>query len=217
MSGQEKEQDMVRNVRWISLIAGIFLAQLMASAGFADTLPILSVSGPPSVNEGASFAVDVNITNVTNLFAYEFDLSFNPSVVQATNVIQGPFLSRGGPTIFLAGGIDNTNGDIAFNVETLQTPISSGVIGSGTLMTFDFLAVAPGVSTFGFPDLSVTLLTPSPSDPTILTPLDFTTKDGSVDVKGSAAMLEPSSACLLLAGVSALFLLTLTKRISYLQ
>jgi Cohesin domain len=206
---------MIRNVRWVTFVAGIFLAQLMASAIFADTLPTLSISAPSSVNEGASFAVNVNISNVTNFYAYGFDLSFNPSVVQATDVIQGPFLSTGGGTIFFPGLIDNPNGDIAFNAETL-TGNSVVTESSGTLMTFDFLAVAPGISTFGFPDSSVALLTLlNPLDPNAQpTPLNnFMTEGAEVQVKGSAAMPEPSSVCLLLAGVSALFLMALTKRI----
>jgi adhesin HecA-like repeat protein len=108
--------------------------------------PVLSVQ-PPSVNvtSGQNFSVDVIVSGVTDLFAYQFDLGFNPSVVRADGVTEGSFLATGGSTLFIPGSIDNVGGAVSNNGDTLLTAIS-GVSGGGTLASFEFTAVGGGSS-----------------------------------------------------------------------
>ena len=113
------------------IIVGIVLTTVFLSPAFADT--VLSVSPASStVTNGSTFAVDVNISGVTDLYNFQFDLGFNPAVIQATNVLEGAFLSGGGSTFFLPGTIDNTAGSITFNADTLEGMIP-GVSGGGIL------------------------------------------------------------------------------------
>jgi hypothetical protein len=109
----------------------------------AVATPILTIQGPTTVSQGSSLAVDVNIASVTDLYGFQFDLGFNPSVLMATMVSEGAFLPSGGSTFFIPGTIDNTNGIVAATADTL-TGAMSGVTGSGTLAVFDFTAIANG-------------------------------------------------------------------------
>src|SRR5271157_4900574 len=101
----------------ILMIASAVLLVLPSSAiaDFAN----LSVASPGTVSQGSTFTVDVNISGVTDLFDYQLDLTFNPSIVSATGVSEGSFLSSGGPTFFLPGTIDNVGGPITLNADTL--------------------------------------------------------------------------------------------------
>ncbi len=180
------------------LVAVLLL--LAPSHAVADGI-VLSIQPVSStVGVGSTFAVDVNISGVTDLYDYQFDLNFNPAVLQATNVLEGTFLSAGGSTFFIPGTIDNTAGNITFNAYTLLTAIS-GVSGDGTLALFDFTGLAPGTS-----DITISNVILQDSTGAIL---DNTATGGSATVPTP----EPSSLMLLVTGLLVLAGLTLKKMI----
>src|SRR5579872_3309794 len=117
----------------------VIVCSLLIFSAFAD--PILSIQPPStSVGAGSNFAVDVNISNVSDLFAFQFDIGFNPGILSATSITEGLFLPGGGTTFFIPGTIDNIGGTISSNADTLIGAIS-GVSGSGTLAIIDFTAL----------------------------------------------------------------------------
>jgi hypothetical protein len=196
----KKEKKMLR-LRVLAVIAGIFLASIFSSAAFADA--VLSVVPTSStVSQGDTFAVDVNIAQVTDLYDFEFDLTFDPAVLQATTVLEGTFLSSGGSTFFIPGTIDNTDGTITFNTNTLLTAIS-GVTGNGVLVEFDFIALANGASSL---DVSNVIMQNATGEL-----LDDATTGGSVKVQGATAVPEPSILMLLTGGLLALSGLALKR------
>jgi hypothetical protein len=163
--------------RIAALFAGIPLAFICSSPSFASSIPALSVDPPIStVTAGSGFTVDVNISNVTDLYDFQFDLTFDPEVLQASNVTEGTFLSDAGSTFFLPGLIDNVGGSISFNADTLLSAIP-GASGSGTLAQFDFTALASGTS-----DLTISNEILQDSTGAIVTD---TTASGTVTVLGT--------------------------------
>jgi general secretion pathway protein D len=92
--------------------------------------------------------VDVDIANVTDLYAYQFDLTFNPSVLSAVSSSEGPFLATGGSTFFIQGTNDNVGGTVSATADSLLTAIN-GVNGSGELAVFTFDAIGAGTSAIG--------------------------------------------------------------------
>src|ERR1035437_3897701 len=122
----------------IRAFGGVFLVICSVRAG------TLSVS--PAVNQvavGQVFSLNVVINSVADLYAYQFDLAFNPALLNASAITEGAFLGSGGPTFFLAGAIDNVNGLISSTADSLEGPLS-GVTGSGVLTSVTFTALAPG-------------------------------------------------------------------------
>jgi hypothetical protein len=89
-------------------------AALSLSAAHASATPILNIE-PPSqvVHPGPSFSLDVLISNVADLYAFQFDLGFDPLILSATGVTEGPFLPSGGTTAFIPGTIDNSGGTVS--------------------------------------------------------------------------------------------------------
>jgi len=134
------------------------IALLAAPLGAVQALPILSLQGFNGPN--STFLVRVNISDVTDLAAYEFNLSFDPTRVQAlassnpASAVEGPFLSSAGTTFFDGGTIDNVLGVRSFVFDTLIGP-GPGVTGSGLLATFGFAVTHPGAALFALSDLIV--------------------------------------------------------------
>ncbi len=108
--------------------------------------------GPKSVSSaeakrvrvGDTFTLHFNAEDVTNLAGWQFDIAFNPDVLEAVDVIEGDFLKVGGTnTFFQKGNTDNTTGKISgFN----GARFGSGVTGTGTLLSVKFSAKAFGES-----------------------------------------------------------------------
>lgn len=165
------------------LFVPLLTAQAVISAGSAD------------VFASQEFTLPVSIAGVSDLYAYQFDLAFDPAILQLLSISEGSFLSSAGSTIFIPGTIDNIDGDATSNADTLVGNIP-GATGDGDLVDFTFQAISPGVSAVS---LSNELLFDSSFNE-----IPFTEVDGSVTVTPSAVP-EPSGlalvGCLALAGM----------------
>ena len=96
-----------------------------------------------SIIPGDTFILDLNAEDITNLAGWQTDITFDPNILEATEVTEGDFLkSEGGNTFFQDGTIDNTTGKIT---DLVSARISeSGVSGTGTLLSVTFKAKAGG-------------------------------------------------------------------------
>jgi Cohesin domain/PEP-CTERM motif len=129
------------------VVTTLVLISLGSQGTFGTAVPVtLSVQpGSSSIIAGSSETLDINVTNVTNLFGFQFDLSFGPGILSAVSITEGSFLPGGGPTFFLPGDIDNGAGTIAFTADTLLGPVPS-VNGSGTLAVLTVTGLGKGTS-----------------------------------------------------------------------
>ncbi len=162
--------------RPLLLFATVLLLTPLLSAG-----TVLSV-GSATVSTGDTFTVPVSITGASDVFAFQFGLTFDAAVLQLQSISEGSFLGTAGSTIFAAGTIDNTNGTATATADTL-TGTGPGASGSGTLADLTFKAVATGTSalTLG----GVILLDSNLND------IPFTTSNGAVTVS-TAVVPEPA-------------------------
>ena len=113
----------------------------------ADAQAVISIDPTTqAISTGSVVTVDVAISNVSDLYGYQFDLAFNPTVLQAVSSTEGPFLATGGSTFFIPGTNDNLGGTVFATANTLLTAVS-GVNGSGELAVFTFDAIGAGTST----------------------------------------------------------------------
>jgi hypothetical protein len=160
-------------------------------------LPLLSpqLSGGP-FSVGATFTLSVRIDAVSDLYAYQFDLHYDPLVLAAQTVIEGTLLSNVGSTSFIPGTVDNRSGLIAFTGDSLIGPIG-GATGAGTLVELIFLALGNGSSPISIDNVLLLDSSMTVIAPTII-------NDGSVMI-GPTAMPEPGTLPLVLlvgAGVA---------------
>lgn len=171
----------------------LLLLGLMLSVGILPTSAVPIVSITPSsvvIQPEQNFSLDISITDALDLYAFQFDLSFDPAILSAGSIMEGAFLPTGGATFFIDGAIDNTAGTIALTADTLQTALA-GVNGNGILATVGFQALRAGTSVV---TLSNVILLDS-----ALGDMTATIADGSVTVRQPVTGVPEPSACLLVA------------------
>ena len=103
----------------------------------AMALPVFSLS---SSEAGGLVRVAVSASGMTDLYGYQFSLNFDPAVLHASSVTEGPFLASGGATFFDGGTTDNVGGQVSFVFDTLLSAVS-GVTGNGVLAVVSFSAL----------------------------------------------------------------------------
>ena len=130
------------------------------------------------ITTSSSFLIDINVENVTDLYGFEFKLSYDTTILDATNITEGPFLKSGGPTFIAKMEINETTGTIWVAITLYE--VEKGVDGSGTLVTITFEATALGDSPLHLYD---TILGDSYGNP-----IPHSTKDGIVYVETSESI-----------------------------
>jgi hypothetical protein len=140
----------------------------------AATLPAatIGVSTSTPTELGVPLTVSVNITDISDLYAFQFDLAFAPGILFANEVTDGGFLGIG----FFPGFINNTAGTISSVAGSLTGPVP-GVGGSGVLSRIAFVPIATGTSPI---TLSNVIL------------LDSALNDITADVVGATVRIVPT-------------------------
>ena len=94
-----------------------------------------------SLTPGNNFAIDINIVNVTDLSGYEFNLSFNRSIINVVQITEGSILS---PRWCPKREIDNLGGNIWIACTSFN---NTSFNGSGKLDTVKLSVIGIGEST----------------------------------------------------------------------
>ena len=95
------------------------------------------------IHTGDTFTLDIGAETVFDLAGWQFDIAFDPAILEALNVSEGNFLkTNGGTTFFQGGRIDNAAGKIAgLSAARLS---DRGVTGTGALLQVRFKAKSGG-------------------------------------------------------------------------
>lgn len=142
------------------LLLGIFAYKTIVAVNTSSSIATIYVDPHTSVGTiGQNFTVDINISNVTDLYGWELKLGWNSTILDAVNVVEGSFLKRGGNTFF-AYKINNTEGFGLVDCTLLGNV--PGVSGNGTLATIEFHVKTLGECTL---DLYDTTLVSSAEQP----------------------------------------------------
>lgn len=129
---------------------GYFVGVLAAAFVSVPVLTAGSVS--INVSNTGPVMVPVNIIGASDVYAFQFDLSFDASILTLLSISEGSFLPSAGSTIFVPGVIDNIAGTASGTADTLVGPIR-GVSGSGELADFTFEAIRTGTATLAVSDV----------------------------------------------------------------
>jgi hypothetical protein len=124
--------------------------------------PVLT-AGAETTNVGDVFTIPISIANVLGLTSFQFDLSFNPTVIKALSFTDiGTDFSTaasagGGILTGITGFIDNTTGvlsGVADSISGLTT--GTGLTPSGVVVDATFQALAVGNTPFTLSNASLT-------------------------------------------------------------
>ena len=95
------------------------------------------------IHTGDTFALDISAETVFDMAGWQFDIAFDPAILEAISVSEGNFLKTdGGTTFFQAGSIDNVAGKITgLSAARLS---AQGVTGTGSVLQVRFKAKSAG-------------------------------------------------------------------------
>ncbi len=159
---------------------GLFSLIIVQCVAQSTTLTVSpSATELPSSAIGQTLTINITVNSVTSLRAFSFQVWWDPTVLNLTNVIEGDFLKSAGTTVFpwsrelLVGGLSVEDGVTQIDNTLLSY---DSVNGSGTLAKMNFKVLKSGSSAVG---LNATrLVGPGPSRP----PIDHTSINGTVTI-----------------------------------
>ena len=145
-----------------------------------------------TIHLGDTFTVQLGIENVVDLAGWQFDIAFDPAVLEVLEVKEGDFLKREGATTFFQKGvINNRSGRITgFSSARLS---EGGVSGMGDMLSVSFKAKAEGktqltLRNFQLADITGTPISAGPHDVEIVIAERLIT--GDVNRDGQVSILD---------------------------
>jgi hypothetical protein len=166
-------------------LTALLTLSVAASAATISIDPISRVA-----RAGSTIDFNVQVGAVTDLYAYQFHVSFDSNILTAISVSEGAFLSGGGATFFVPGYTDDFGATFYFTANTLLGP-TPGVSGSGILATVRVGARSTGTTQIVVSDIVL---------------LDSAGNELSKDVQwGRATVIPEPSFSLLLGAVILVF------------
>ena len=138
------------------------------------------------------FSINLKAENVIDLAGWQFDIAFDPAMLEAVEVNEGNFLkTEGGTTFFQEGAIDNTTGKITgLNATRFN---EDGVTGAGTLLSVTFLAKAEGETQLTLNNFQLGSTTGEPiavAPPEIVITIEEQLATGDVNRDGQVSVLD---------------------------
>jgi hypothetical protein len=139
----------LREGKGVLLALVIVLLPFMVVHPIGMAMPGTVVAVDPTqttVKVGQTFPIDINITDVSGLVGFDFELSYNSSVINLIDIQLGPFLKSAGPTFLINL---TTTGQIWLAASLYQSGVWTGVSANGTgiLANATFQAIGAGETT----------------------------------------------------------------------
>jgi hypothetical protein len=161
------------------------LISMFSSFTMAQQTTTVSINpSTTSTTIESDITVNLQVTNVQNLGGWNLNLTWNPQVINLTQISEGTFLADSGTTLFTwsprSSPISRSHGYIQGVADVLLS--TTGVSGSGVLATITFYALGSGTSPISI--AGTTIINP-PSNGEAKT-ISATITSGTVNVEGSS-------------------------------
>ncbi|MBU0490220.1 MAG: cohesin domain-containing protein [Chloroflexi bacterium] len=169
-----------RRLVQVGIVLGLLLG-LAAGVVHAQTAVVRVEPAIQYVALSSPGTVDIMIDDAVDLGGFQFDLTFDATLMQVDSVALGSFLGSTGRTAFPVGPtIDNVNGLVTFGGASFGA--NPGPNGTGTLATVNFHTLGtPGASRLELENVQVLDTSASPQA--------STTVDGGVNIGSTAVAM----------------------------
>lgn len=175
------------------------LCLLLLALGQAGAAIITAIPSQASASVGSSVRIDLSVSDVTDMYAFQLDLNFTPNILGAQNVTEAGYFGSNGVS-FSAGAVNNNTGRITFIADSLSGN-SPGFTGTTLLASIVYTAQTSG--TAQVVPANVLLLNSNLGD------IATTAAGSSITVTGTAP--EPGSSVLILSGIAAALIVSRRK------
>ena len=102
----------------------------------------------PAIYVGDTFTLDISARNVPDFAGWQFDIAFDPAVLEVIEVNEGDFLKKDAETTFFRKGKINNQSGTIIGLSSARLS-GDGVTGTGTLVSVTFKAKAGGETQLG--------------------------------------------------------------------
>ena len=177
MPVEGKEMKNTSFLMWVFLLLLICISAGFSEPSKADVFTKILPS-PQSVltHPSLAFSVDINVEMVYRMTGYQVYLSWDPSLLNATGVVQSGFISNDSMyETFFTFQINNTIGLLQVWESQLAGNSSSAARDNGTLFAATFFAQNEGQSVLDVHDTGILLGA---------NPVDHMSEDGYVEIAG---------------------------------
>jgi hypothetical protein len=187
-----------RNLLIIALLL-ISLISLIAISPLSNAQQTANLSIDPNITQltstqvGTTVKVNLTVSNVQNLFAWSLNLTWNPQLLNLTQIQEGPFLTNLGQTIFTWNPTSSPNSRSQGYLQDVVAEVlltSATANGTGVLATLSFKVLNTGESQISID--GTTLSNPSDSNG-VVHQIASTITDGIVRVETSNNNPTPAS------------------------
>ena len=113
----------------------------------------VSINVTDRIVPGGNFTATVNISQVTDFDAANYDVTFDPALINLNDVTPGDYFSRDGQQPVFTKNIQNDTGSAV--IQLSRPPGAPGVSGAGALVTLNFQAINRGRSRVWAPNVTV--------------------------------------------------------------
>lgn len=187
------------NRKLVFVVVALTLVVAAIGKAWANPGPTISIA-PSKVDDlstSQSFTVDVVIAGVSDLYGWQFNVTFNSNILNASKVSEGPFLMSFNDTAWPKPVIDNTRGYILASALLMPPYPALGASGTGTLANITFTVKSGGSSSLHFDETKTYLRSVSAG---VIVPIEgLVRQDGTYGSGGAGISGVPLE---LIAGVA---------------
>lgn len=169
-------------IKYFIVAAAFFLPFSVLAAEINISPQNLTVIKDSEIN------IQININNVTNLFGAAFDLVFDSNVLSFVSAQKGGFLEQDGKATTLLTNVNSSNTLIVAYSRLAINGSSTGISGSGNLLTLNFKAINQGVSNLVFQNNALCDI----NSATNCNKIDVNWQGGSIIVNSNELTLPPT-------------------------
>jgi hypothetical protein len=126
------------------LLLCLFISACLVRGIYAASTEVAVDPPVSTVNVGDVFSMNLTVTNVVNLTAWQMNIYYLKALLNCTDVAEGPFLRTGGETYFgqnITNNYNSTHGRILAYSTLLGITSANG---SGAIVTITFKAMSGG-------------------------------------------------------------------------